>query len=169
MSESPNPSRDALAAFLAQSDARCPSCRYALRGCTSDKCPECGASLTLEVGVGRDSSGWWLAGLIGLNISIATLLLLIIGLGTSVVTELQNPGLRPSVRAGFASSSELARWAIITPLAVLLVAQVVVMAGLASRRASFTRMPNPKRAWLGLLAAASPLMTLGIVAIIARS
>lgn len=169
MNDDASLSRSLLTTFLAGSDARCPSCGYALRGCTSDKCPECGASLTLEIGIGRDTSGWWLAGLIGLNVSIAMLFLLVIGLGASVVTELQNPGLRPSVRAGFASSSELARWSVIVPLTMLLVAQVMAMAALAARRASFTRMANPRRAWLGFLAGASPLVTLGIVAIIARS
>lgn len=162
-------SNQLLASFLAGSDARCPSCRYALRDCTSNKCPECGCELTLEIAPPRTVSGWWLAGLIGLNISIAMIFLCLIGLGTGIVTELQHPGLRQQVRSGFASSSELPRWGPITLLTILLVALTLIMSYLATRREAFARTPNPRRAWLGLLAVASPLLAVGAIALTAAN
>jgi predicted RNA-binding Zn-ribbon protein involved in translation (DUF1610 family) len=162
-------SNELLTSFLADSDARCPACRYALRGCTSDRCPECGTQLMLRIGSGRESSAWWLAGLIGLNISIAVILLCLIGLGTGVVTELQHPGLRAQVRSGFASSGDLPRWTPIMLLTIMLVALTLIMSYLATRHDAFARTSNRQRAVLGLLAAASPLITLGLIAMIAAS
>lgn len=40
---------DALRLFLADHDAACPGCGYALRGVQSDACPECGRRLVLEL------------------------------------------------------------------------------------------------------------------------
>jgi|GEM_PF-2175357 len=37
-----------IAAYLADRDLPCPTCTYNLRGISSDRCPECGAHLTIE-------------------------------------------------------------------------------------------------------------------------
>lgn len=155
-----------IAAFLADSNARCPACTYALRGCTSDKCPECGCALTLAIASLRTMSGWWLAGVLGLSLSVASVFLTLLGLGVFIINHLQRPGLQVQVRSGMASSSELPRWPMIVALTVLLLLLTLALARLGSRRHAFLRMPNPQRAVLGLLAAASPLLTLAAIAII---
>ncbi len=47
-----------LAEWLAERDAPCPACGYNLRGVASDKCPECGATLELELRRRRPAAGW---------------------------------------------------------------------------------------------------------------
>jgi len=42
------PADPAITAFLANNDASCPSCGYALRGLAASACPECGKAFTLE-------------------------------------------------------------------------------------------------------------------------
>jgi hypothetical protein len=39
-----------LAGFLSTRDVKCPLCGYNLRGLTSERCPECGEVLRLQVG-----------------------------------------------------------------------------------------------------------------------
>lgn len=41
---------DELVTFLATRDVECPSCRFNLRGLTTNRCPECNALLQLTVG-----------------------------------------------------------------------------------------------------------------------
>lgn len=55
-----------LVTFLAERDINCPRCDYNLRGLTSDRCPECGESLKLNIGLVRPKLKAMIAGLIGL-------------------------------------------------------------------------------------------------------
>lgn len=57
---------DALARFVATHDARCPRCAYALRGATSDACPECGAALVLALQARPTADAAWTTMLIAL-------------------------------------------------------------------------------------------------------
>jgi uncharacterized paraquat-inducible protein A len=53
-----------LRQYLAMHDAACPVCAYDLRGLTSSKCPECGATLELRIG-SHDLRLWpWLVALL---------------------------------------------------------------------------------------------------------
>lgn len=155
-----------LAAFLADSDARCPACGYALRGGTSDKCPECGSRLMLEI-ASTNGSAWWLAGILGLSASAVLTFLGVLGLSQMILNELQRPGIRSQVRAGFAPQSELPSWTPIILLAALLLLITLALARLATRRLPFMHWSWRRRMLIGLLAAASPLITLAVIPLIA--
>jgi hypothetical protein len=45
----PTRSQRLLAEYLADRDLACPNCAYNLRGLTTDRCPECGEPLRLEL------------------------------------------------------------------------------------------------------------------------
>lgn len=55
-----------LRQYLAERSVACPMCAYELRGLTSDRCPECGERLVLQVGAAEPKMAAWVAGLIGL-------------------------------------------------------------------------------------------------------
>lgn len=71
------PDSDVLRAFLAETDAPCPLCRYNLRGLTGEHCPECGHKLTLRVSLASPRNGLYIFGLVGLaaGAGFSTLLL----------------------------------------------------------------------------------------------
>lgn len=62
----PTADRAALLDFLAERDIDCPVCAYQIRGLTSERCPECGASLRLQVGSLDLRLGPWLTGLLSI-------------------------------------------------------------------------------------------------------
>jgi hypothetical protein len=55
-----------LREYLSARSIACPMCTYELRGLTSDRCPECGERLVLQVGAAEPRLGSWVAGLIGI-------------------------------------------------------------------------------------------------------
>lgn len=55
-----------LLRFLAEREAKCPVCAYALRGLRGDLCPECGVPLALTVGTSEPRLGVWLLGLVSI-------------------------------------------------------------------------------------------------------
>ena len=71
--------------WLDEQDARCPKCKYHLRGVRSRECPECGYQLLLER---RDEIDWWAAGVFGTApifiLNMAVFLLLIASVGMKV-------------------------------------------------------------------------------------
>ena len=50
-----------LAEYLADRNVLCPLCGYNLRGLTSERCPECGESLRLQVGLLEPRLGAYIA------------------------------------------------------------------------------------------------------------
>lgn len=65
------PTRDELlGTLLGRSDVSCPVCAYNLRGLNSTMCPECGASLQLQVGSSDLKLGPWLVALLGLALPL---------------------------------------------------------------------------------------------------
>ena len=62
----------ALAAVLAERDVTCPACGYTLRGLRQAGCPECGATVTWDGLLNRETgvSLAWVVGLIGLAVSL---------------------------------------------------------------------------------------------------
>ena len=45
--------------FIGQTDGTCPLCSYDLRSMSSDRCPECGHQLTLEIRLAQPKLGRW--------------------------------------------------------------------------------------------------------------
>jgi hypothetical protein len=66
-----------LTTFLEQNDAPCPVCSYSLRRLTSDKCPECGATVELRVGSVDLKLAWWIALLLALAIPFGFAVILV--------------------------------------------------------------------------------------------
>jgi len=64
------PRDDLLSTLLGGSDVSCPVCAYNLRGLNSTTCPECGASLQLQVGSSDLKLGPWLVALLGLALPL---------------------------------------------------------------------------------------------------
>jgi hypothetical protein len=59
--------RAALIAYLAETEAACPSCGYDLFCLRADRCPECNQALALSVQLVEPRLGWWAAALVGLG------------------------------------------------------------------------------------------------------
>jgi len=74
-----------LAAFVAESEARCPACGYSLAGLAGEQCPECGVGLRLTLAK-RGRSWAWVYGLIGLSIGAGLLTLALAMLVLMLVT-----------------------------------------------------------------------------------
>lgn len=55
-----------LRRYLTERDVPCPSCRYSLKGLTSDRCPECNQQITLGVQLVEPKLAAYIAVLIGL-------------------------------------------------------------------------------------------------------
>jgi len=68
MPAAPDPAdSEMLQRFLAERDATCPSCGYNLRGLTTDRCPECNQSLTLQVALTEPKLASFVAGVVGVS------------------------------------------------------------------------------------------------------
>lgn len=48
-----------LKAYLAERDVACPGCGYNLKGCVTEKCPECGSKIGIRVQA-QAQTLWWL-------------------------------------------------------------------------------------------------------------
>jgi hypothetical protein len=68
--DSMTPDRDWLVSWLAEHDAACPVCAYALRGLRADRCPECGGTLSLGVTSDQLAHGPWLVGIISFALGL---------------------------------------------------------------------------------------------------
>lgn len=169
MADANTDSRQLLTGFLANSDARCPACRYALRGCTSDKCPECGCELALVIAkAGRATSTWWFASIAGCGVSALISLLLLVSLLDNVAGVLRNPWLSQNVRSGFTSVSELPQWNRIFIVLAINALIGLLMAWVIARRRAFGEWSRPRRTWIGMACWLSPAIVLGFIAWLTR-
>lgn len=130
--------------WIDEHDARCPRCRYQLRGVRSKRCPECGEDLVLQR---CDEFDWWAAGVFGLAfVCVADVILLLLVLLLSV------------------SSGRAGAWL----LAVYLAAAIVGTAGalmMHLRRRERVTSGRPLRGIvLGMLAVTFAAMLLGLCA-----
>jgi hypothetical protein len=57
----------ALVEYLQARDVACPLCGYNLRGLTAARCPECGRSLRLSVGLSEPRIGAWVTCLVAVT------------------------------------------------------------------------------------------------------
>ena len=162
-------STDVLTAFLANSSARCPGCGYALRGCTSDKCPECGCELALGIVSAKPTtSTWWIASVFGSALSVFLCVVILTHFMTMVTAVLQMPGLVKSVRAGFASSNELPRWPAVFTMVILCLLSGGSLAWVIAHRRAFAQLPTARRMLVGVLCWLSPLIIFGFIALWTR-
>jgi hypothetical protein len=154
--------------FFRTSDARCPSCGYSLRGCESDRCPECGAAITLGVIVTRRVSTWWLAGVLGAALSVGMSIVLLWPGLELVAAILYNPMMKAQVRSGFAPMSTLPRWNTIWLLTIVMIFGCLTLAWLIASRPSFNRWTTKIQILAGGACLISPLIFLAINQIAAR-
>lgn len=157
-----------LAEFFRTSDARCPSCSYSLRGCESDRCPECGAEFTLGVVVSRRFSTWWLAGVLGAAVSLGMSIVLLWPGFELIAAVLYNPMMVAQVRSGFAPTSMLPRWNTIWLLTMLALIACLMLAWLIASRHSFNRWAAKVQILAGGGSLVSPLIFLAIVQALVR-
>jgi hypothetical protein len=162
---SPEPQR-LVREFLAEREVLCPACRHNLRGVAGDRCPECGLELHLTLAVPRFESGPWLAGILGLSISLLITMTLLVPMLGPVVELLQQPQRASMVRMGFAASSDLPNWTAVLLLTAVACVLAGLLAGLVAYRRRIGRIPALLRVVIGVSAAASPLLLLVIIAII---
>ena len=160
------PSPSVVTAFLANSNARCPACRYALRGCTSDKCPECGCELALEIAStgGARTSTWWFASIGGCALAALLSIILLVSLLDGVVRVLRNPWLAQNVRSGFMPATELPHWARIFTVVAINAMVILLAAWVIAHRRAFEQWSPQRRTWIGLVCWLSPAIVLGLVA-----
>lgn len=147
--------------FLKSGAARCPSCRYDLRGAERDTCPECGVTLRLQLAArtGGQTIDWWL-GLVGLIVTLIMTLAFLSRVSDDVIRVAGDPALPQMVRLGVASPRDLPDWPM---LFIATGACIVAASGLAcllGARGAWTRWPKLARSAITLAAAASPLLYL---------
>lgn len=159
-----------LTAFLANSDARCPSCRYALRGCTSDKCPECGCELALAIAAANNPAApvWWYAAVYGCGVAVFLSLALLAQMLGKVVRVLEDPNLPTMVRSGFAPMGDLPRWSAIFVVVLLCLLTGLLLAWMIRQRRNFERWSAAKQVVVGALCWMSPAIVLGFIAWLTR-
>lgn len=163
MAEGETKMRHVLADFLSERDTRCPSCSYSLRGCQSDRCPECGATLSLRLASERLGAGWWMGGVLGSAVSLGMTVVFLFPSIQMVSAMFANPYLQSQVRAGVSPMSILPHWKGMWPLAVLTAATCLLFGWMISQRGAFARRGAWVNATLGVLGACSPLILLLIV------
>ncbi len=71
--------------FLSRHDAFCPLCKYNLRGLTRPKCPECGRTLTLSVGLVEPYLRAWIVLMVSLCVTAGPGLLFSVAIGAYFV------------------------------------------------------------------------------------
>ena len=158
---------DPLIDYLHRSDLECPVCRYALRGLATDRCPECGTRVRLQLVVAeRPGSTWWLGSVICLALAAFLPLVMAYRLTGKVVSLLENPQLPQLVQAGFVPSSDLPNWSAISATGVLLVVMITLFAWAVFSRREFAKWSPFKRVATGILCALSPLGILGLLALV---
>ncbi len=79
--------RQHLREFLAEQDVECPSCRYNLRGLSTDSCPECSQRLVLRLALAEPRLAGFVAGLIGLSMGLGVHAFLAVGTGIMLWVE----------------------------------------------------------------------------------
>jgi len=153
-----------LKSLLKIADITCPSCRYNLRQCESNRCPECGVQLHLGVVVPGLAPALWAAAVFGLAITTILNGYLLLASSGNVVRILMNTKLDDMVRAGFTSTSELPDWFMVFTMTILLLIWGGTLAWVAVSRRRFNLLTTKRQVLIGLTGLASPLLLLGAIA-----
>lgn len=153
-----------LTDFLKSTAARCPACRYDLRGTERDTCPECGATLHLQLAApsGAQMIDWWL-GVAGMSMTLLMALSFLGRVSDDVIRVAGDPALPQMVRLGVASAQDLPDWPMLFIATGACVIATSVLACLLGARRAWVRRPPVVRWAIALTAAASPLLYLGFL------
>lgn len=164
MSDGADPQNDALIKYLSRSQDRCLSCDYSLKGLTSDRCPECGTALRLQLvpTSGTQSPWWWMATL-GSTLSALLAVRLLLSLYSKVEQVAGNPSIKAMVDAGLASSQDLADWRILFFAAACCLVCTAMLAWLIARRRYFGTWERWQRVTWGVVGFLSPLLLIGAI------
>ena len=155
-----------IATFLADSDERCPVCRYALRGCASDRCPECGFELRLQVARPQGASFLWLVGMFSALLALGLALFFAYLSVSGLALHDHSPRTEELIARGFMVAPPPVDWqSVLGTLAIAMVMLVWAAACLAVRR-NFSRWPIILQGVAALVALATPLGVLGAVQLI---
>jgi len=158
-----------LREFLGEREVVCPSCRYSLRNCEADRCPECGASLELGLVEARSAATiWWAGALAGCSISAFILTVLLLNVLGNLATAVQDPRLQQLVAAGFVPASDGPRWMSMIVLSVLTIVALTTVVWLLAVRRQWRASSRRSQVILGITGAASPLLFLGVIAFLLR-
>jgi len=152
--------------FLRDHDVACPTCLYNLRQASSNRCPECGTPLHLEVTGSVSGAFWWLASVIGCSVGLlvaGTALLHLLG---DLHKLLDEPRLPQMVAAGMVSMSELPRWGALVWVTTLVSSLGIALAWLVTSRRTFGRMTRQTRIPLGLACGLMPVIVLGLLRLV---
>jgi hypothetical protein len=160
--------REHLIGYLRESDVLCPSCGYSLRGCAGERCPECGVAFTLGLVVSRPASMWWYVGLLGAAASVAMSAWLMFRIFSRAMLLVEDPSLPVLVQAGMMPSSAIPHWPIAIATMLLMLATFLLLAVMLASRRRFALWPLRRQMLWGALALATPLLVLGIVALLPR-
>lgn len=164
-----NRSSELLTKYLADSEVRCPACRYSLRGCTSDRCPECGRELALRiVADGASRSTWWIAAIYGVDVAALLSILILASLMDRVISVLKDPNIPAMVTAGFAPQSDLPQWSSIFIVIAINGVVGLILALLIRKRDAFARLNAYQQAALGAACWLTPAIMLGILNLLTR-
>lgn len=157
-----------LAQFLRDSHAVCPVCRYSLRDCQSDKCPECGAALMLGVLAQSPSRPWWFAAVFGSALAtFICLLLLTSELWNHVGPILHDPSILTQVKSGNVSVSELPYWPTVYLFGAASAAGLAMLGWLIGTRRQ-PALSAIRQRWLELMCIMSPLILLVLMGVLHR-
>jgi hypothetical protein len=158
--------REVIAAHCRERDVKCPACRYSLRGCQSDRCPECGCELALAVVPRRPlASAWWSAAVYGTVVSAIVSTFILAAMLPKVVDVLETPHLFQWVRAGVESRTRLPNWFTLIAIVIINAMVGLCLAWLLNSRTAFHRRPAMQRALIALGCWLSPLLVLGMIRI----
>ena len=164
MSDSADRQDEALIKYLSSSEDRCLSCDYPLKGLTSDRCPECGTTLHLQLvpTSGTQSPWWWMATL-GSTLSALLAVRLLLTIYTKVEQVAGNPNLKALMNAGVISSRELADWKMVFFATACCLVCTAMLAWLIARRRYFGTWERWQRVTWGTVGFLSPLLLIGAI------
>jgi hypothetical protein len=165
----PRPKDELLREFLHERDARCPACRYSLRNCGADRCPECGAALeiTLAQPTGKGHI-WWSAAMAGSAMAAGIALLMLHAVIAGLISSVEDPQLLQMIAAGFAPQSDAPQWKSILLMLLIATATLACAVWMLAVRRRFSTLGRRWQEVIGIAGALSPFMLLGVLYLLIR-
>ncbi|MFG0330812.1 MAG: hypothetical protein ACF8PN_13060 [Phycisphaerales bacterium] len=153
-----HPTREAITVVLADSDATCDLCGYSLRGVSSERCPECGGRIRLEVITDDVRPWWWTCSVLATGASVAMAGGLLSPIIMQTGSVLADPRIPQLVAAGLQPQAILPHWIVLVRLGTLLIACLALFAFALTRRRWMARLPSIWRGAIAIPMIGSPLL-----------